>query len=87
MLLTLIFSILIGGLFFISLVDKSNKALLKSLSIVTSSLTLLISAFILAKFDSNVYYFQELVNYTFDSRVLNLSYSFGLDGISVHFFF
>lgn len=87
MLLTLIFSILIGGLFFISLVDKSNKALLKSLSIATASLTLLLSAFILAKFDSNVYYFQELVNYTFDSRLLNLSYSFGLDGISVHFFF
>lgn len=87
MLLTLIFSTLLGGLFFISLVDKSNKALLKSLSIATASIALLLSAFILAKFDSNVYYFQELVNYTFDSRVLNLSYSFGLDGISVHFFF
>ena len=87
MLLTSIFSTLIGGIFLMSLVDKSSKPLLKSLSIITSSVTLLLSTFVLAKFDSNAYYFQELVNYTFDSKILNLSYSFGLDGISVHFFF
>lgn len=87
MLLTLIFSTLIGGIALLALVDTSNKPLLKSLSLFTSSITLLLSAIILTEFDSNVYYFQELVNYSFDSRLVNLSYSFGLDGISVHFFF
>jgi proton-translocating NADH-quinone oxidoreductase chain M len=87
MLLTLIFSTLIGGIFLISLIDKSNQLLLKIFSLSTASLALLLSALVLANFDSNAYYFQEVVNYTFDSNLLNLSYSFGLDGISVHFFF
>ncbi len=87
MLLTLIFSTLILGIFLILVCDKSYTLLLKILSILTSSIVLILSTIILYKFDKNVYYFQEVVNYTFDSKVLNLSYSFGLDGLSVHFFF
>ena len=87
MLLTSIFSTLLVGVISMSLVDKANKALLKFLSITTASVSLLLSAVVLANFDSNTYYFQEVVTYAFDSKLLNLSYSFGLDGISIHFFF
>lgn len=87
MLLTLIFFTLIIGILLILLCDKSYNLLLKSISIITSSIVLILSTVILYKFDSNVYHFQEMVNYTLDSRIFNLSYSFGLDGLSVHFFF
>lgn len=87
MLLTSIFSTLILGIFFMVLSDKSNNTLQKFLALSTSSIALILSTFVLAKFDSNAYYFQEVVNFTFDSKLLNLSYSFGLDGISIHFFF
>jgi NADH:ubiquinone oxidoreductase subunit 4 (subunit M) len=87
MLLTSIFSTLLVGVISMSLVDKANKALLKFLAITTASISLLLSAVVLSNFDSNAYYFQEVVTYAFDSKLLNLSYSFGLDGISIHFFF
>jgi proton-translocating NADH-quinone oxidoreductase chain M len=38
-------------------------------------------------FDSNVNGFQHLVTYNYGSQILNFSYSFGLDGISIYFFF
>lgn len=87
MLLTLIFSTLILGILLIFLFDKSSKIFIKVLSMFTSSIVLLLSIFILLEFDTNSYYFQEVVNYTIDSKWINFCYSFGLDGISVHFFF
>lgn len=87
MLLTLIFSTLILGIFFTVLVDKSNATLQKFLALSTSSIVLLLSAILLSKFDSNLYYFQEVVNFSFDTKLLNFSYSFGVDSVSIHFFF
>lgn len=87
MLLTSIFSILLLGIFFMALFDKSNNTIQKLLALSTSSVSLLLSTVILARFDTNNPYFQEVANFTFDTNLLNLSYSFGLDGISVLFFF
>jgi len=68
-------------------VNPNNKGLLRLISGFASGLALVISAIILATFENNLYHFQELITYTFDSTLLNFSLSFGLDGISVYFFF
>jgi len=39
------------------------------------------------QFDSNFYYFQNLVTYDIGFSLFNLSYSFGIDGVSIFFFF
>jgi len=87
MLLTSIFSTLTLGIIVMSVITKAKQGLLRFVSIATSSIALILSAIVLARFDSNSYYFQEVVTYKLDAKLLNLSYSFGLDGISVHFFF
>jgi len=87
MLLTSIFSTLTLGIIIMSVIAKAKQGLLRFVSIATSSIALILSAIVLARFDSNSYYFQEVVTYKLDAKLLNLSYSFGLDGISVHFFF
>jgi proton-translocating NADH-quinone oxidoreductase chain M len=70
-----------------SVITRAKQGLLRLVSISTSSIALILSTVVLARFDSNSYYFQEVVAYKLDSKLLNLSYSFGLDGISIHFFF
>jgi len=87
MLLTSIFSTLTLGIIIMSVIAKAKQGLLRFVSIATSSIALILSVIVLARFDSNSYYFQEVVTYKLDAKLLNLSYSFGLDGISVHFFF
>ena len=87
MLLTYIFSILIIGVLVLVLINKTHINYLRFVALSSSGLVLLLSAHILSRFVKNIYFFQEVVNFTFDSRWLNISFSFGLDGISVHFFF
>jgi len=87
MLITSIFLILffsILGLIFTN--SKNNNLLLCNASISTGFI-LLISLYILLSFDSNVNGFQHLVTYSCGSQVVNFSYSFGLDGVSIYFFF
>ncbi len=87
MLLTSIFLTLILGIFLISLSNKTNVRVSKYVAIISSSISLIFSSLILNNFNSNISHFQEVVTYQLDSNVLNISYSFGLDGVSVHFFF
>ena len=70
-------------LFFIS---ARNKNLLHFIGLSSSSIVLISASMLLLLFDSNLYYFQHLVTYEVDSSLLNLSFSFGLDGISIYFF-
>jgi len=81
-LLTIVFAIVL-----LFIVNKNNKALLQLISGLASGFVLIISSLILANFENNLYHFQELTTYKLDSKLLNFSLSFGLDGISVYFFF
>ena len=81
-LITLIFSII-----FIFFVDKNNLFLLRIISVFSSSVVLLFSSMLVANFDNNLYHFQNVVTFKLGSDVLNLVYSFGLDGISLLFLF
>lgn len=55
--------------------------------ILAPSLILILSCYLVAFFDTNNYYFQHLITYQSDFHLINLSFSFGLDGISLFFFF
>jgi NADH-quinone oxidoreductase subunit M len=87
MLLNTVFLTLISALIVISLINDQNHRLLRLVSGGASSFVFILSTLILAKFDNNNSFFQEVVTYKLDSSVLNFSYSFGLDGISLYFFF
>lgn len=83
--LSSIFITLIVGLFLISVTNDEKK--LKFLSLGTSLVVLLLSIAILLTFKNNVEVFQYAVIYKIDSSFLNFSVAFGLDGISLYFFY
>ena len=86
MLLTSIFSILIITLLGLFLIPSINTHLIRLFSLSSSALVLLLSCGLLVQFDCNSYYFQSVVTYSLGSELMNLSFSFGLDGISIFFF-
>jgi proton-translocating NADH-quinone oxidoreductase chain M len=87
MLFFLIFSIIIFGLFLIFLIHGSNLSLLRFVSALTSSIALIFSSLLIVRFDNNLYHFQNVITYELGSNYLSFIYSFGLDGISLFFFF
>lgn len=86
MLLSFIFWILILSIFLLVITKPNNFNSLRFISLTSSGIVLIISTFIIIEFDFNSYYFQEIVNYDLGT-FLNLNYSFGLDGISIYFFY
>lgn len=83
--LSYIFISLIVGIFFISIINDNKK--LRFFSLGISLLVFLLSLFLLATFKNNVDTFQHGVIYKIDSSFLNFSVAFGLDGISLYFFY
>lgn len=86
MLLSSIFSILLIGIVTLFFVDSAKINILRSLSLSVSGIVLVLSCLLLNGFDSNLYFFQYYVTYSFGSDILNMVYSFGLDNISIFFF-
>ena len=86
MLLTLIFSILIFSLCCLFFMPIRYVQTIKVFSLVVSALVLFLSCTLLVGFDCNNYYFSHVVTYSFGSSLINFSFSFGLDGISLFFF-
>jgi len=87
MLLSSIFIILCFGIFALILIDNKFNNIIKTLSLTVSSIVFFISTIIISKFNTNHFYFQDIVTYHFDSKFTNFSFSFGIDGISICFFF
>jgi len=86
MLLTSIFSILCFSLLGLFLVPNTNTQLIRSISLISSAIVLVLSCGLLVQFDCNDSYFQSVTTYSLGSELINLSFSFGLDGISIFFF-
>lgn len=87
MLLSIIFFVLFLSILTVFFIPKSNRFFLKQFSLSVSGLILFLSSVLLVNFNTNNYYFQNIVYYNVGSNYLNLSYSFGVDGISIFFFF
>lgn len=86
MLLTLIFSILLSSLFCLFFIPVRYVQTIKIFSLLISAIILFLSCTLLVGFDCNNYYFSNVVTYSFGSSLINFSFSFGLDGISLFFF-
>ena len=82
MLLTSIFSILVVTLFSLFFINSANVQSIRSLSLFSSGVVLILSCLLLIQFDSNSYYFQNVVTYSLGSNLMNLNFSFGIDGIT-----
>jgi len=87
MLLTSIFFTICVSIVILFFIDAKNSFLLRFFALSASGFALILSSILLIQFDSNVYYFQNIVTYNLGSSLFNLSYSFGIDGISIFFFF
>lgn len=81
----IIFSILFISIFII--LFSRNLFFAKIVSFISTGSILSCSLVLLLFFNNNMNKFQHIVTYTIDSRLLNLSYSFGFDGISIFFMF
>ena len=84
MLLLSIFLILFSTILFLYL--NNNETYFRSISLCSSGIVFIISCFLLVSFDSNNYYFQNYLVLNLGSFLLNLTFSFGFDGISILFF-
>ena len=84
-LMSTIYLTLIIGIFLIFLIQ--NKNILKKFALILSITVLFQSAGLLFYFNKELFFFQEIICYKYSSKFLNFSYSFGLDGLSILFFF
>jgi len=87
MFLTLTFITVLVAIFSIFFSKKNNIQLIRYCSLILSGLALLFSTLIIIFFDKNSCYFQNIVTYNIGSDFINLFFIFGLDGISLFFFF
>ena len=86
MLVTSIFSSLLISLVFLFFTPGTQKDLLRLIGLFGSGITLVLSCMLLVLFSCDIHYFQYIVTYKIENSLLNLSFSFGLDGISIFFF-
>lgn len=86
MILSSIFSTLLISIFLLFFISNSNIKLLRSIGLVSSGIVLILSCVLLIQFNCETYYFQHIMVYKVESSVLNFTFSFGLDGISIFFF-
>ena len=87
MILSIIYILLTLSLFVLILIPNSNARLIKTYSLAISGCVLVLSTHILSYFDFNSYYYQNVEVFNLDINVLNINFYFGLDGLSVYFFF
>jgi len=85
--LILIFSILFFTIFFLVFFKEIEVLKIKKFSLISSGMVLILSTIILIDFDTNKLFNQSIANLTIGSEQLNFIYMFGLDGISLLFFF
>lgn len=87
MLLIIIYFILFSSIFFLYFFKKTDLKKIKVFALISSGLIFFFSTLLVANFDTNQYFFQNVIALTIGSDFLNLIYLFGLDGISIFFFF
>jgi len=82
-----IYFILFVSLFVLYFFNELELKTIKIFTLRASGLILIIASLLVAKFDVNQYFFQNVFTASLGSSVLNFNYPFGFDGISILFFF
>jgi len=86
MLLTSIFLLLFTSIICFLIIPGLSLFACRIIALIGTGAILFLSCLLLISFKCNYYYFQDILTYTFGFDSLNLSFSFGLDGISLFFF-
>jgi proton-translocating NADH-quinone oxidoreductase chain M len=86
MILSLIFGILFFSIIILLFIPKTSPLFIKKFALSVAGAVLILSSILLINFNTNNYYFQNIIYYNLGSNFLNMSFSFGLDGISIFFF-
>jgi NADH:ubiquinone oxidoreductase subunit 4 (subunit M) len=76
---------LVASIFTLIFFNTKNVQQMRSFSLFSASITLILACLILDSFDPNIYNYQHKFTYTIGSEILNLSYTFGLDSLSIYF--
>lgn len=85
MLLSLMILFLVASIITLIFFNTKNVQQMRSFSLFSASVTLILACLILDSFDPNIYNYQHKFTYTIGSEILNLSYTFGLDSLSIYF--
>ncbi len=84
--LSFFFLLLFIGLFLLLFTKENELEKLRFISLLITGIVFVYSVNLLLLFDCNTYYFQYLTRYSFNFEILNIYFTFGLDGISLFFF-
>ena len=87
MILSTIFLTLLLSLIIIFFIPNTNSKTVQIFSLSVSGFVLVLSSFILADFNFNVAFYQYVETFSLGLNLLNIDFNFGLDGLSVYFFF
>lgn len=87
MVLKFIFFSLIFVLISLIFIPKKETSLIKTFALSVSGLVLILSAFLFISFNPNTSSFQFVTEIFYKLNIINLEFIFGLDGISIYFFF
>jgi hypothetical protein len=87
MFLTINFTVLFLNILFLFFIPNNSKNFIRNISLIGPLISLIFSSILLGFFNTNHYLFQNLAFFKFGSNFLNIYFSFGLDGISLLFFF
>jgi len=87
MILSTIFSVLFVSLIILLFIPHTNSKTVQIFSLSVSGLVLILSSCILSGFDFNQSLYQYVETFSLGLNILNIDFNFGLDGLSVYFFF
>jgi len=84
--LSFFFLLLLFGLFLLFFIKDNELEKLRYFSLLITGVIFVYSINLLLLFDCTIYYFQYLTLYSFNFEILNIYFTFGLDGLSLFFF-
>lgn len=87
MLFSLTINLLLIGIVYLFFCNSTSKLHIKRTALLLAGCILICSCALVVSFSSNTLFFQDIITYTPGSNLLNLTCSFGIDGIAVYFFF
>lgn len=87
MILSTIFLTLISSIFVLFLLPIHSLKTIKVFSLTITGFILVLSSYILAHFDFNTSNYQYVETFFLGLNILNIDFYFGLDGLSIYFFF
>ena len=86
LMLSIIFYFLSFSIIILTFINPNHTQLIKKYSLFVSAIILILSLYLVLKFDKTFSSFQFVENFLFSTETFNINFAFGLDGISIFLF-